>query len=156
MKDDAYEVRMTYIGRGKYQCFIENIDSTAHYARIIFGFVRPNHMGRNIRTAHILNRCVVTMVNPGSGTFLREVDVLDVLKHRVRFWVLIQAVERQPKHRPGKPVAHFVGLSPPAYRWRKSIGASSRFVMKAISDIAYEELHLSNHLVEAAVNKKLS
>jgi len=100
ISEKSYEVRVTSIGRDRYQCFIENVSSPAHYVRLIFGVTEYICGSRRTK---ILGEWIVTMDKTESGAFLGEFDSKS-LKNR-RLWVLFEAVERQPKHRKGKPIA---------------------------------------------------
>lgn len=129
-----YSVYLNYICNNNYQVFIKNNSSKADFIRIITGYTELN---KGKRIAKVLNTWIISPLQKSSDqVFIQNVNKLAFRNKRP--WVAFESVRRG---KPNKTVGCFIASSPVPSKWRKTIGSTTYFDIKAIDSLNETELH---------------
>ena len=128
----GYKLKLTSIGENSWQLFINKIDDSSDYVRVIFGITEQ--IGGATRKFNVLEKYIMCPdASNDDPMFLYPFDG-ELMKNR-RVWVALEPVKRN-KGKRGTGIGSYIALSPVQSKWVKTIGSSTLFKVKTL-DIAY-------------------
>ncbi len=124
-----FSVYLTYIGNDNYQMFIKNNASEADFVRILIGYtemVKEEQIGR------VVDSWIISpLKNTDEHVFIQQTNRRTMLGKRP--WVAFEAVQRsKPKN---TTIGCYIALALAQSRWRKTIGSTTDFDIKAIDSL---------------------
>lgn len=131
-----FSVYLTHIENNYYQIFIKNNSSEADFIRIILGYME---ITGGKRTAHVVNSWIISPLrSTNEPVFIHSARKRYLYGKRP--WAAFEAVKRsKPRN---KTLGCYIALAPVTSKWRKTIGSTTEFDIKAIDSLRSIEMQL--------------
>jgi hypothetical protein len=124
-----FSIYLTHIENNYYQIFIKNDASEADFVRIILGYTE---MAGGKRTGQVIRSWIISPLKSTD----ESVYIHNARKRALygkRPWIAFEAVKRgKPKN---KTLGSFIALAPVTSKWRKTIGSTTNFDIRAIDSL---------------------
>ncbi len=124
-----FSVYLNYIGNDSYHMFIKNNTSDADFVRILIGYTE---MVRGERNARVVDSWIISpLKSSDEHVFIQSVNKQMMFGRRP--WVAFEAVQRsKPRN---TTIGCSIALSIAPSKWRKTIGSTTYFDIKAIDSL---------------------
>jgi hypothetical protein len=134
-----FSVYITHIESSYYQIFIKNNASEADFVRIILGYTE---IVGGKRTGQVISSWIISpLKSTDEPVFIHNARKSALYGKRP--WIAFEAVKRnKPKN---KTLGSYIALAPVASKWRKTIGSTTYFDIKAIDSVRNLESSLNEN-----------
>lgn len=136
--NSGYKLKLTSIGSGSWQMFIDKINNTSDFVRIIYGVTEQ--IGGGTRNFKVLRKYIISPASGKDTVFVFQFEEF-MMKNR-RAWVAFEAVKRN-KGKKGTSIGTYIALSPAQSKWQTSIGSTTPIEIKQLELSIFKELYSS-------------
>lgn len=139
----GYSLRLTSIGNGSWQLFLDKMDDSSDFVRIVYGVTEQ--VGGGKREFKVIRKYIISPGPSKDPTFMYQFEEF-MMKNR-RVWIAFEAVKRV-KNKRGVGTGAFIALSPVQSKWHTTIGSTTALEIKPIDLIHFKELYTSKLVLD--------
>ena len=134
--NSGYSLKLTSIGSGSWQLFLQKIDDSSDFVRVAYG--TTEQVGGGARKFKLLRSIIISPGQSKDPLFIFQFEE-HMMKNR-RVWMAFEAVKRV-KNIKGAGVGTYIALSPAQSKWYTSIGSTTPIEIKQLGLSIFTELY---------------